>query len=1673
MDSMNNNVQRLLLNKINLAYDTIKLDQDSRNNILAKYELLAGYMLKASDSSVLVDNLDSYSILLNRVLFRSIFLDGNNTYTRYSNLSKVLTSIDRSLGQERGSKSFKELQKQMQLTLEKHGGSINDDVSNGIVMEALKTFGLQQIEETDNIDDDTFADELDAPDMGDLFDDESIEGANVTGGNIKVAAAKALIDNGLAQDNNYDNYNDKCKVLYDKIVQGLYEYIAYNPNASEEELIDKATDIISEELIGEYGIDEDDGIDIGDIEVESDDSDNVDGDIDIDNEYTAEDKKKMAYIDAVRKVYEGDEGSGTPLRAVLDGLMASIRDLYGSCYSGITKPDGILTDKGILSLDKYGTQYKYVYNHADCKATDDDYTNPEVVKYNSNKGAYGQRYKAIMYAIGVAGFGAPSLKTGMSKEQHQECIEHAVQLAENAFGVAADTRKGLLPTFNDTAKMQYYPRFHTELMTGNYTKSKEFSEWVSSEKNIHKNSYRVTNIDDMLRYARKVIGNCLTQALIDNNIKLEDVGTNDSEVMAVCGAMSSLLKNIIVITNIKKSHFTIKVCSNNTINPERLKEALDSYYKAGSGSSSFKSILKNSGAETNVIELDIVMDDEKYNASSAMSCDIIDDIIETGNIPRWDNVILGEKNDGTPLTFNFKKYGSVSIYGASGSGKGIMTSAVLASAMADGCEIFYFDGKPDNGAALGKIAWDKGVEAPCFNGLFGGSDTFQDSLEDYTHGLRDNSIRESGILDIPDLDKQGWPFQSKNGVEARKLLYEVTITLNAFQFVHNMILKRALDTNIEKLPNGEKRWAVFVIDEIQDAANSEKLIRNRMKEYMDIVGEEEVYVTVTDAKGNVTQKKDGKIKDPKNWEKDTGYLFCKQWLAWADGRCPSWEQIVTKTLRNSSSTLITIFQSNEMFLQNDRGSGKTKIGQLMLKVSQKTVRIAGKNGVVSANAWGDDSNYAWSDEVNSHAKWVISSGEGNLTDKSTVFKPFKVFTTDLGDKVRVMPDDYGAGADNCYSCKEEKEANISGKSTPKGLQAYIIYLFNSLSQEMQLQLENGERLPETLTPEGVLQSSFNYFNSVIPNEPVPCKERNMLQYLYEASPIKYFDPHPSEEARAEMIAADNARESADSELDEYNSSDFGQSQGQPQGQSFSQQSPYTQQANDQMYSAVDEIKKAQEIVRKIQKIMPCNKLIRLNLPQKALEMYFVKFIQRLAYGNKFTYSDRQTKSTNALYGAAIVYSTVAYLDSVDVIDANTVKNTVANTAMGKVAIGLIDCYSNGILQYDQVPDVDLLRQLNSAGQSQQQQVQQSSENQSPFSSTSGDEFNFEDMEDNILNNLKNETGIDPFQSEIDKFEQSGSYEDHVRDNMVYGEYIDNDFPINKPMHTRGENNEIHINNPRPTQNVLRLNESKFISSKTFGPSGIFGKARAKLYENRTGVAYELKQRWEFLLKMIEEYFKNPRLVNSFTFSGNTVVANGIPVNAEPFLDEQYGIMMENIVNFKTLFKKFPFIQKISLDAPTLVEMQMEYGKGMQGVKMMFTMHSSLRTIEIVPFGESTKFKIGRGDLNNQAKINKLNELFEIDDLRAEMETFCAMKNPRLSEKDSGYIDTFYKKSKSGTSALFKKGWEQMMSDKSPNVKQLLKWGTVGALVGVVTFVPAVTAYSAKKGIGKIFGLLKN
>lgn len=862
---------------------------------------------------------------------------------------------------------------------------------------------------------------------------------------------------------------------------------------------------------------------------------------DEDNISEEEKKQRDELLDVFMKVYSGnDPNSAMPLSAAIRGVEKSMVDLYQSCFSGISTPDGILTKKGLLSFDKVGDTYKFVYNHSGLTGSEVDKMNssdPRKLKYLTNKGVYGQYYNAIMYAIGVT-LGAKSAHNSTDKER-SIIVDEAIHKAELAMGDKIDGRKSTVPQYKDCIHgKHYYPRLHTEFMTGKFKCSTDMNDWATTNK-VRRNNVRVTSFDDIIKWIRLRVGRCMSKALMDAGLKIEDVGTNDSEVSSICKSIAANIKNIIVITNYKKSFFTVKICTGMSLNADSVALNLANYFnEMSSGSKSVEIVKKNSGDDNGVIEFDVVLNREAYDASSTLSADVIDDIIESGQVPSWNSVILGEKLDGTTEIGKFRKQGSsLTIYGASGSGKGVMTSALLSSALAEGAALFYFDGKPDNGAAFAKIAWDSGIEAPVFNGCQGGSDVFEYDLEEFSHGIRPMSLRTNEIAKIPVIDnsnnsRPAWPFANETN---RRMLYEVSLTLQGFQFAHDVILKRCKDENLEILGNNDKRWAVIVIDEIQDAYENEATIRKIMKEYMDVVGKEEIYEEVTDARGNTKTKKVGRLDEPRFWNKDPGYVFCKQWLNWADNLCPSWSNIVTKSLRNSNTTLITIFQSNDWFISRE-GIKDGKILKLMLGISAKTTRIVGKGALKSSNRWGDgkSTSYTWYEKEVQKSKWAISEVETPLEEDNDIFKPFQVFTTDLGFKVKCPPDDIGAGAGNCYLTKEEKGA--PDKKKPIGVQSYIRYLFNGLHDEMVKQIEEGKRLPGTETPEGVLKASFDYFNRLFDN--------NLIHYMYDIPPISGFSGSMSDEQISDIEAADRAtmENSDDNELDALNS-DIASSEG--------------------------------------------------------------------------------------------------------------------------------------------------------------------------------------------------------------------------------------------------------------------------------------------------------------------------------------------------------------------------------------------------------------------------------------------------------------------------------------------------------------------------------------------------
>lgn len=778
-------------------------------------------------------------------------------------------------------------------------------------------------------------------------------------------------------------------------------------------------------------------------------------------------------------------------------LMETMTEMYQSCFSGITSVDGILTNIGLLKYEQLGGERTkgWHLNHT--------------MGGEANQKSY--RYKSdidmICYAYGILQGSQQAVGNGDDASATREkCIEKG----RNIFGyILQEEDDGTrFPKYSHELKdgkglNEYiqYPYMQQAFMTGYYALCDGLKK-EAAEKNYIRNQVKVTNWKDLQKWIEDQLVRCIALGLHESGIKLDQPTFKMAEA---CKNMKDKLKNVVAIVDSQKSYYTIKMCQNVIkFDKDKLEKALNDYLDfSGGGQAGSRAIVKS--IKNDVVTVDIVRDMDKYNSAQFMAQTVIDNIIESGQMPSWDDAILGKDDNGI-VNYNFEKSDrcAVALYGQSGSGKGLMTQSLLQNALIDDCNLFYFDGKPDTGAALAKIAWDRDKEAAVYNGFSGGSKTFPQALENFQHGKRDISMLQRLDDMIPNFEyspqsvvnKVEWPFyidmskpvgERGTGEQNRAQLYAVQRVLESFHFICDMVNLRA--NNLTKDVAGDKDFCVFVVDELQNAADQEKGIRETMAAYMEKVGETEVTTTEIGRNGQTKEKKNGKIKDIKNIQKDPGYQFCYKWLNWANSIVQTdWTQLKTIQLRNSRCTIIMIFQTNEWLTEGNIGKSKnltdtyTRIGRLVQQMSDKVVRIVGKGGLrTNSIKWGDRQQYPWSDEV-ATGKWAVGATEGAPgLDRAQIVKPFRIFTTDLGEGVQVSLDDRFAGGAEC-----RKDKNSEGKD-PLGLDSYTAYLFSNLRNEILQRRTTG------LTAEEVLQKGYDYFNNALKETG---KAENLDDYFY-------------------------------------------------------------------------------------------------------------------------------------------------------------------------------------------------------------------------------------------------------------------------------------------------------------------------------------------------------------------------------------------------------------------------------------------------------------------------------------------------------------------------------------------------------------------------------------------------
>lgn len=803
-------------------------------------------------------------------------------------------------------------------------------------------------------------------------------------------------------------------------------------------------------------------------------------------------------------------------------LMETMTEMYQSCFSGITSVDGILTYQSFdqdsdqssdQDSDQNFIQGLLKYEQLSGEKTKSWHLN-HTIGGEANQKSY--RYKSdidmICYAYGVLDGGQPAVGNGKGASvARQSCIEQGKRIFGRTLQKEdTDDNNTRFPKYSHALKDKngldvaiQYPYMQQAFMTGYYALCDGLKK-EAAEKNYIRNQVKVTNWKDLQKWIEDKLVGCIALGLYEAGIKLDQ---STSKVADACRSMKDKLKNVVAIVDSQESYYTIKMCQNVIkFDKDKLEKALNDYLEfSGGGQAGKVAIVKS--IKNDVATVDIVKNMNKYNSAQFMAQTVIDNIIESGQMPSWNDAILGKDDNGI-VNYNFEQSDrcAVALYGQSGSGKGLMTQSLLQNALIDNCNLFYFDGKPDNGAALAKIAWDRGKEAAVYNGFTNGSKTFPQELENYQHGIRDVSMLQRLDDIIPNfeyspqstINKVKWPFyvdMSKpagkrgDGEKNRPQLYAVQRVLEAFHFICNIVDLRA-DNRTEDI-DGDKDFCVFVVDELQYAAKGEIAVRKAMAAYMKAVGEIEVTTTEIGRNGQPKEKKDGKIKDIKNMQKDPGYLFCYKWLNWANSIVETdWTRLKTIQLRNSRCTVIMIFQTNEWLTDENIGKSKnitdeyTRIGKMVQEMSGKVVRIVGKDALTSNGVkWGDKDKrqYYWNSEVQT-GKWAVGATEGAAgLDRAQIVKPFKIFTTDLGDGNQVPLDDKFAGGAKC-----RKEKNGKGEE-PLGLDSYTAYLFSNLRNEILQRRTTG------LTAEEVLQKGYDYFNNAVKKTG---KAESMDDYFY-------------------------------------------------------------------------------------------------------------------------------------------------------------------------------------------------------------------------------------------------------------------------------------------------------------------------------------------------------------------------------------------------------------------------------------------------------------------------------------------------------------------------------------------------------------------------------------------------
>lgn len=717
------------------------------------------------------------------------------------------------------------------------------------------------------------------------------------------------------------------------------------------------------------------------------DDDELDLDLDLDDileasssdEATADEPEENDYdkqVSALKEVW------GDKLEVVINGIMATYRSLYESGY-GLVSPCGVLTNVGAVRSTTDGR-----------------------IIQSGNKALDIELFRAITSV-----------------------------LSEN-FNLYAQS--GEEPDIFDIERAKYpiiYVDMHLRFMFGHIRFCKGISKYLKDNNIENDSTTKVIKWSSMSGYIRETIESYFYDAYIKYGVTTD---ASDSDIVAtqsINQKLSNNLKNVIVVAERKKGVNTrVRIATDSTIDVDRLLVEMQRQLNVGTDNSiAVKQIGKyNNG----VVDINVVYNEKKFSQDSLFAYQVLDILEEQGIRPRWDNVILGKKDDGTIMTYNFKdrKNPVYGIYAATGSGKGVMTLNLIASAIADLCKVLYIDGKPDMGNVLADLAWTNGCEAAVYNGVSGkGCETLEG---------RGTSIRRES----PFMDEANIPDGIFLTADEKQKFMLITTYLRGIE----LICDTAAYRSSQGLSGDD--WVTAFVDECEQAS----------------VAEIDINQCLNRAETSRKAQKDENGKRI-NLAQDPAYLFIQDFRAWQAIIKSKFKTCITSTFRYSNMTVMFIWQSTQF---PEKYKNDSVIASVIDGSSGVITKIVGRGAAVpfGSRAFGTPTSLdkvTWYDNrFSGQAGGYFAIGKDVNSDNMSVFRPFNIYS-DANHKDLIVENAKAVGLteDDLKGVSLDNNGNVIPEV---GFEGYITKMLSKY----------GITAPQQLS------ASYEYFNTLVQSKGV-------------------------------------------------------------------------------------------------------------------------------------------------------------------------------------------------------------------------------------------------------------------------------------------------------------------------------------------------------------------------------------------------------------------------------------------------------------------------------------------------------------------------------------------------------------------------------------------------------------